>query len=66
MTRRTDRNRALAQKLRLARESTLPTVAPETVAGILRAEADKPMRGGALDMPHKSLFGDAHLQQELF
>jgi hypothetical protein len=66
VTRRTDRQKLLAQKLRLARETSLPTVAPETVAGILRAEAARPMRGGALDMPHRSLFGDAHLQRELF
>jgi hypothetical protein len=66
MTRRADRNRALAQKLRLARESTLPTVAPETVAGILRAEADKPMRGGNAELAHTSLWGDAHKQRELF
>jgi hypothetical protein len=65
MTRRTDRNRALALKLRLARESTLPTVAPETVAGILRAEADKPMRGGNAELAHTSLWGDAWKQMEL-
>ena len=66
MTRRTDRNRALAVKLRLAREANLPTVEPETVAMILAREVAKPMRGGALDMPHTSLFGDAMLQKELF
>lgn len=66
MTSRTDRQKLLAQKLRLAREANLPTVEPETVALILAREAAKPMRGGALDMPHTSLFGDAMLQKELF
>ena len=66
MTRRTDRNRALALKLLLARESTLPTGERETLAGILRAEADKPMRGGMTEMAHTSLWGDAWKQKELF
>ena len=66
MTRRTDRNNRLAQKVRLSSEANLPTVEAETVKMILRAEAEKPMRAGNQDLPHTSLFGDAHLQISLF
>ena len=66
MTRKAERRARHTFKVRRAAETNLPTVAPETVAMILRAEAEKPMRGGNLDLPHASLFGDAHLQKELF
>lgn len=44
----------------------LPNVERETMKNVLRAEADKPMRGGNTDLPHAGLFGDARLQRELF
>lgn len=44
----------------------LPGVAQTTVRGVLQAEADKPMRAGNAEPLHTSLFGDAHLQKEMF
>ena len=66
MTIRTERRARLALKVRLAKEANLPTVEAETVAMILRAEAEKPMRGGSNDLQHAGLFGDGWKQKELF
>ena len=45
---------------------TLPTVAPETLRDVLQAEAVAPLKGPARDMRHDGLFGDSHLQIDLF
>ena len=50
--------------LRMGME-TLPTVAPETLRGVLQAEAVAPLRGGARDLQHDGLFGDSHLQLDM-
>lgn len=42
------------------------SVDAETVASLLRAEAEKPLRGGNAELAHTSLFGDGHLQGRLF
>lgn len=46
--------------------ASLPAIERETIAGVLAAEAEKPMRGGSRDLPHDGIFGDSHLQKELF
>jgi hypothetical protein len=50
-------------KLDMAR---LPTIPGETIRDVLAAESAKPMRGGARDLQHDGLFGDGHLQRDLF
>lgn len=37
-----------------------------TLRDILQHEAAQPLRGGNAEMSHTSLFGDSHLQKELF
>ena len=66
MTRAADRRKRLALRAKMAQAPTMPGVASTTTRDILAAEVAAPMRGGNADLPHKSLFGDSHLQQELF
>lgn len=44
----------------------LPDIKRETMREVLAQEAARPMRAGAADLQHDGLFGDAHLQRELF
>lgn len=65
-TSRTKRLQAIAERIRLAAEPTVTGIAPQTPRAILQREADRAIAGGTRDMAHDSLFGDAHLQKELF
>jgi hypothetical protein len=44
----------------------LPDIERERVVDLLRAEACKPLIGGNRELAHDSLWGDSHLQRELF
>lgn len=66
MTRASERRKRLTLRAKLAQTPTMPGVAPTTTRDILAAEASAPMRGGNAELPHKSLFGDAHKQNDLF
>lgn len=65
-TRKQDRRKRLALRIKLAGATPLPVIGAQTTRDILAAEAHEPLRGGAADMPNKSLFGDAHKQRNLF
>lgn len=65
-TRARRRNVALGLKALSAKMASLPEIERETVRGLLAAEIAKPLRGGNLDLPLDSLWGDSHLQKELF
>ena len=66
MTRRSASRKSLARHLALAAEGVLPNIPRQDLKTILELEARAPLRGGNSDLPHTSLFGDAHKQQELF
>jgi hypothetical protein len=66
VTRAADRRKRLVLRSKLATLTTLPNVAPTTTRDILAAEIASPMRGGNQELPHVSLFGDSHLQRNLF
>jgi len=65
-TSRAKRLRDIADRIRLSREPTAPGIEPQTVRAILQREADKTIRGDGPDMAHDGIFGDGHLQKELF
>lgn len=66
MTRATDRRKRLEWALKMTEIHGTPFLAPATLREILAHEAKAPMRAGNAEPAHTSLFGDAHLQKELF
>lgn len=66
MTRAADRRKRLIVRAKLAHLPTMPGVKATTTRDIIAAEIAEPMRGGNAELPHKSLFGDSHLQRDLF
>lgn len=65
-SRRAERIARLAAKRQLAERPMMDGFAAPTLRQIIESEALAPMRGGAADMRHDSLFGDSHKQKELF
>lgn len=63
--RRQQRKRMLAEAAKRW-GNELPGVAPANVRDLLQTEANRPMRAGNAELPRTSLFGDGHLQRELF
>lgn len=64
--RRQQRKRMLHEAAQRLASTHLAGVEPETVRGVLQREADKPLRGPSAELTNAGLFGDSHLQQELF
>lgn len=66
MTRANERRKRLLQAVESGNLRGFQAVNPATLREILACEANAPMRAGAAALPHKSLFGESHLQRELF
>jgi hypothetical protein len=66
MMRRQQRKRMLHEAAQRLASTHLAGVEPETIRGILQAEANKPMKAGNAGPVCKGLFGEGRNQKELF
>ena len=63
---RTERRDRLKSEMEAQARPQLPGHATAPLRSILATEATRPLRGGDMPLGHASLFGDSHMQKDMF